>query len=76
MHPTRFRAYFRSTRSLIAGLTALAAVPASAPALMAQAATPPAAATTPAVAKAASAGWWMVVRRTPDSAAIRVRSGR
>ena len=53
MHPTRFRAYFRSTRSLIAGLTALAAVPASAPALMAQAATPPAAATTPAVAKAA-----------------------
>ena len=50
MHPTRFRAYFRSTRSLIAGLTALAAVPASAPALLAQAATPPAAATTPAAA--------------------------
>jgi len=50
VHPTRFRAYFRSTRSLIAGLTALAAVPASAPALMAQAATPPAAATTPAAA--------------------------
>jgi cell division protein FtsN len=42
VHPTRFRAYFRSTRSLIAGLTALAAVPASAPALLAQAATPPA----------------------------------
>ena len=48
MHPTRFRACFRSTRSLIVGLTALGAVPASAPALLAQAATPPAAATTPA----------------------------
>nr|WP_310568864.1 peptidase dimerization domain-containing protein [Gemmatimonas sp.] len=44
MHPTRFRDCVRSTRSLVAGLTALAALPASAPALLAQAATPPAAA--------------------------------
>ncbi|WP_206044506.1 amidohydrolase [Gemmatimonas groenlandica] len=45
MHPTRFRDCFRSTRSLVAGLSALAAVPASAPALLAQGATPPAATT-------------------------------
>ncbi len=44
VHPTRFRDCVRSTRSLVAGLTALAALPASAPALLAQAATPPAAA--------------------------------
>nr|WP_309672656.1 peptidase dimerization domain-containing protein [Gemmatimonas sp.] len=44
MHPTRFRDCVRSTRSLVAGLTALAALPASAPALLAQGATPPAAA--------------------------------
>ena len=44
MHPTRIRECFRSTRSLVAGLTALAALPAIAPALSAQGATPPAAA--------------------------------
>ena len=45
MHPTRFRECFRSTRSVVLGLTALAAVPSSAPALLAQGATvPPAAA--------------------------------
>ncbi len=44
VHPTRFRDCVRSTRSLVAGLTALAALPASAPALLAQGATPPAAA--------------------------------
>ncbi len=44
MHPTRFRACFRSTRSLVAGLAAVAALPASATALLAQGATPPAAA--------------------------------
>lgn len=47
MHPTRFRECFRSTRSLVAGLTALAAVPATAPVLLAQGATPPAAAAAP-----------------------------
>jgi aminobenzoyl-glutamate utilization protein B len=44
VHPTRIRECFRSTRSLVAGLTALAALPAIAPALSAQGATPPAAA--------------------------------
>jgi aminobenzoyl-glutamate utilization protein B len=45
VHPTRFRECFRSTRSVVLGLTALAAVPSSAPALLAQGATvPPAAA--------------------------------
>ena len=50
VHPTRFRECFRSTRSVVLGLTALAAVPSSAPALLAQGATVP-----PATAPAASA---------------------
>ena len=48
MHPTRFRECFRSTRSVVLGLTALAAVPSSAPALLAQGATVPTAAAAPA----------------------------
>jgi aminobenzoyl-glutamate utilization protein B len=47
VHPTRFRECFRSTRSVVLGLTALAAVPSSAPALLAQGATVPTAAAAP-----------------------------